>query len=348
MTLPAIAQRTRSGVTLPRPNFMHLQEMTDQLGLWEHAKHTAPRHEHGFCNDDNARALVIAAHERSRDMTDLADIYLRYVLDSRRPDGTFRNRRDSTGSWADEPGSDDSQGRVWWGLGAIAANAPRAWMKESALDAFEGSAVFDSPHLRANAYAALGAAEVHETQGGFEPAVELLDRTTAKIVSATRSGTTWPEARLTYDNARIPEALLAAGIALDDERRLVLGMRLLEWLVANESRGSRFSFTPVGGREPGGPGPAFDQQPIEAWAMADACHRALSSTGESHWRELTLRAGRWLLGENDSDTVMYDQESGATFDGLTPSGVNLNRGAESTLAGLGILQVAARLESDSS
>jgi len=347
MTSPAIAQRARGVVDLPGRNFTHLQDMTHQHGLWEHANHSAPRPEHGFCTDDNGRALVIAAHERSRDMTDLAGIYLRYVLDSRRPDGTFRNRRDSTGSWVDESGSDDSQGRAWWGLGAIAANAPLDWMQESALGAFESRAGFQSSHLRANAYAALGAAEILESRGGFQPAVEMLDRTTTTIVNATRSSTPWPEARLTYDNARIPEALLAAGIALDDERRIDVGMRLLEWLVANETRGNHFSFTPVGGREPGERGPAFDQQPIEAWAMADACHRALSSTGNSRWGALALRAATWLIGENDSHAVMYDTESGATFDGLTPGGVNLNQGAESTLAGLGILQVAARLGSGS-
>ena len=330
-------------IGLPQPNFAHLRELTNERGLWEHASYSIPRPEHGFCNEDNARALVIAAHDRTNGVSDLAAIHLQFVLDSRKSDGTFHNRRDSAGSWMDETGSDDSQGRAWWGLGAIAARSPKEWMQRAAFEEFESCATFESPHMRANAYAALGAAEVIEELGGFPPAVELLDRTSTSIAKAARTTIPWAQTRLTYDNARIPEALLAAGVALGDERRTMLGIRLLEWLTLHESRGDRFSFTPAGGRDPGDRDPGFDQQPIEAWAMADACYRALSVTGDSRWHEMVLRAGMWLLGENDAHAVMYEEETGATFDGLTPTGVNLNRGAESTLAGLGILQTVARL-----
>ncbi|HEY6634653.1 MAG TPA: glycosyltransferase, partial [Acidimicrobiia bacterium] len=309
-----------SGFSLPRPNFAHLRSLTDQRGLWEHARYDSPRPDHGFCNDDNARALVIASREMFEDVTDLAVIYLRYVLESRRPDGTFRNRCDAAGSWEEEAGSDDSQGRAWWALGAIAARPVAEWMRAPALSAFESSRGFESPHLRANAYAALGAAEVARSHSGFEPAVELLDRTTTSILRAARTAIPWPEGRLSYDNARIPEALVTAGDVLGDERRTSVGMRLLDWLTVNETRGSRFSFTPVAGRTPGEHGPAFDQQPIEAWAMADACHRALSVTGDLRWHELALRAGRWLLGANDAHVDMYDEASGGTYDGLTAHG----------------------------
>lgn len=216
-------------------------------------------------------------------------------------------------------------------------------MQQASLEAFESCAVFESPHLRANAYAALGAAEIVERARSFQPAIDLLDRTTSFLIRATRSAIPWPEAKLTYDNARIPEALLAGGHFLGDERRTAAGIRLIEWLAENETRGNHFSFTPVAGRAPGDRGPAFDQQPIEAWAMADACHRAFVTTGDCRWHELALRVGKWLFGNNDANAVMYDEASGGTYDGLTAIGVNLNRGAESTLAGLGVLQVAASL-----
>jgi hypothetical protein len=333
-------------VLLAQPSFSHLRGLTHERGLWEHADHATPRPGHGFCTDDNARALVITAHERIGSVSDLAAIYLRYVLEARNPDGTFHNRRDATGSWVDEVGSDDSQGRAWWGLGATAAFSPEEWMRQAALAEFESCTTFQSPHLRANAYAALGAAEVVEGHPDHPSAVDLLDRCSAIIARAAHTTIPWPEARLTYDNARIPEALLAAGLALGDQRRTITGIRLLEWLTTHETRGERFSFTPVGGRRPGDRDQAFDQQPIEAWAMADACSRVFSSTGEPRWRELSLRAVRWLLGENDSDAVLYRESTGATYDGLTASGVNLNQGAESTLSGLGALQIAARLRPD--
>lgn len=333
------------GFSFPPPNFAHLRYMTERRGLWEHADHSTPRPEHGFCTDDNARALVITAHERTEDVTLLAEIYLRYVLGSQMPDGSFRNRRDSAGAWAPERGSDDSQGRAWWGLGAMAARAPQEWMQEASLEAFESCAVFESSHLRANAYAALGAAEIVERAGSFQPAVDLLDRTSAMLTRAGHAAIPWPEVRLTYDNARIPEALLAAGLALGDERRTATGMRLIEWLVGRETRGVHFSFTPVAGRGPGESAPTFDQQPIEAWAMADGCYRAFLVTRDLRWHELALRAGAWLFGRNDARATMYDEDRGSTYDGLTGTGVNLNRGAESTLAGLGVLQVAAGLSS---
>lgn len=318
--------------------------MTDDRGLWEHADHGMPRPGHGFCNDDNGRALVITSHEQSEDVDDLASIYLRYVLDSRRPDLTFRNRRDSAGRWIDEIGSDDSQGRALWGLGAIAASAAGQWMEDEALDGFESCSVFESPHLRANAYAALGAAELIGSGKGRQSAFELLDRTSALIARQAGSVIPWPETRLSYDNGRIPQALIAAGVALGDERRTSVGMRLIEWLTSHETNGGHFSFTPVGGRSPGDREPGFDQQPIEAWSMADVCNQAYSVTGDYRWRALALRAGMWLLGANDARAVIYDEESGGTYDGLTATGVNLNQGAESTLAGLGILQIVAQIQ----
>ncbi len=333
-----------STLRLPQRNFAHLRDLTVNTGLWEHADHTVPRPEHGFCNDDNGRALVITSHEPNEDVADLAGTYLRYVLDSRRPDFTFRNRRDSAGTWIEDTGSDDSQGRVLWGLGAIAARPPRPWMEDLALEGFESCSVFESTHLRANAYAALGAAELIEHGKGIKSAFELLDRTTAFLFLATDSMSPWPETRLSYDNARIPQALIAAGVALGDERRTEVGIRLIEWLAGNETIGGQFSFTPVGGRPAGDREPRFDQQPIEAWAMADACQRALSATGDSRWGELALRACNWLLGKNDATVVMYNDQNGGTYDGMTANGVNLNQGAESTLAGLGILQIAAHIE----
>ena len=92
------------------------------------------------------------------------------------------------------------------------------------------------------------------------------------------------------------------------------------------------SFTPVGGAAPGTSKPAFDQQPIEAWAMADACGHAFARTGDpGGWRATGL-AVEWFRGANDGGVDMYDARSGGGFDGLTATGVNPNQGAESTLA----------------
>ena len=150
----------------------------------------------------------------------------------------------------------------------------------------------------------------------------------------------WPEPRLAYANAVLAEARLAAGVALGDPALVEEGLDLLAWLVAVETVGDHFSFTPVGGRGPGERGPALDQQPIEAAAMADACARAFAITGESRWAASTLLAAEWFLGANDVGLALFDPATGGGKDGLHSDRVNENMGAESTLAAITALQQA--------
>jgi hypothetical protein len=325
------------------PRFDHLYAMTDSIGLWEHARFSTPRVDHGYCTDDNARALVVVSRQSalSEDLTDLAATYLTFVLEARTSTGAFRNRRSAEGVWQDDAGSDDSQGRAWWGLGTASHSAPSEWMRRASADAFATCAAFDSPHLRANAYAALGAVEMLTSDPAHGAARDLLVRTSGVIAESARATIPWPETRLTYDNARLPDALLAAGTTLRDRGLVSAGIRLLEWLVAVETNDQHFSFTPTDGSPIGQPRPGFDQQPIEAWAMTDACYRAWRVTGHEVWRLRALRATRWLLGRNDTGMVLYDRDTGATHDGLQDGSINENQGAESTLAGIGALQITA-------
>lgn len=333
---------------LPTLRFDHLRGLTDRTGLWEHARFSAARFEHGFCTDDNARALVVVSRQAalSGGLADLAATYLAFVLEARTDAGAFRNRRAGDGSWQDRVGSDDSQGRAWWGLGTAAHIAPIEWMRHAGADAFATCTTFDSPHLRANAYAALGAVEMLSADPTHAPGRALLERTSGVIADAATSAIPWPEDRITYDNARLPDALMAAGTSLGDQRLVGIGLRLLEWLVTAETIHNHFSFAPAGGWSIGEPRPGFDQQPIEAWAMADACHRAWVITEDALWRVRALRAARWLMGVNDTGMSLYDPATGATFDGLHPESVNENQGGESTLAGIATLQVAAACDTD--
>ncbi len=154
----------------------------------------------------------------------------------------------------------------------------------------------------------------------------------------------WPEQRLAYDNARLAEARVAAGVTLEDSTLLDEGLALLDWLAANETLGDHFSFVPVGGRGPGELPPAFDQQPIEAGAMADACAAAFAATGDGYWADLAVRAAEWFLGRNDTGIPLFDAVSGGGCDGLMARGRNENQGAESTLALIGAFQQAARVQ----
>jgi hypothetical protein len=328
---------------LPAPNFDHLKALTNRLGLWEHSQLASPRLEHGFCTDDNARALVVVSRQVGSDpgLNELAAIYLAFVLEARTSRGGFHNRRSTEGAWVDDVGSDDSQGRAWWALGSVARRGHEPWMRRAGIAAFDECSYFTSTHLRSNAFAILGTVDLLVTEPTHVKAMDFLNRTSQVVTNAVRARIPWPEIRLTYDNARIPEALIAAGGALSDRRMIDTGVRLLEWLLGVETDGDHFSFTPVGGWQSGEPRPGFDQQPLEAAAMAEACYRAWTITGSTVWRVRALRAAHWLFGRNDTGAVLYDEATGGTCDGLQKDSVNQNQGAESTLAGLATLQIAS-------
>jgi hypothetical protein len=327
---------------LPGPNFAHLAHMTDHRGVWEHAEFAAPRVEHGYCTDDNARALIVLGRvqDPTADLIELEEIYLAFLHHAQLPTGGFVNRRNPDGTWSHGIGSDDSQGRAIWALGSIAGHGPTPWMKDIALAMFDAHRDFRSPSPRANAFAVLGAGEVLMSHPDHHAALQVMQRCVGHLGFSDDPSWPWPEGRLAYDNARIPEALLLAGMLLPDDDLIDAGLRLLEWLVAIETLDGHFSFTPTGGWAQGEPRPGFDQQPVEAAAIADACTRAWALTGDRRWKDAVAMAGRWFMGDNDAGLSLYDPLTGGCGDGLGRDYANLNQGAESTLAALSVLQHA--------
>ncbi len=200
------------------PSFAHLRRLTDEGGLYEHAQGIVPRREHGYCLDDVARALVVVSRETEPDsiQDDLAAQYLFFVLAAQSGDGRFRNRRGTDLSWQGQPSVEDCWGRGLWGLGAAVSGQGEPHLRDSALTAFERGAGWRSPHSRAMAFAALGAAEVLSVVPEHRGALELI-AAAAQMIGGLEAGGgwLWPEPRLTYANAVLPEALLVAGTALD-------------------------------------------------------------------------------------------------------------------------------------
>jgi hypothetical protein len=195
------------------------------------------------------------------------------------------------------------------------------------------------------AFAVLGADEVLAVRPGDRVGLDLL-RAAVEVVGCrpTRASWPWPEPRLSYANALIPDAMMAAGSALGRQNLVDDGLDLLAWLLDHETRDGHLSVTPVGGSGPGDPRPAFDQQPIEVAALADACARAFALTADDRWAAGADLAVAWFLGDNDARAAMWDPESAGGYDGLRADGPNLNQGAESTLALVSTLQHARRLE----
>ncbi len=328
------------------PVFDHLLRMTDRRGTFEHARLAEPDPEHGYCTDDVARALVVATREPGLDRTlnGLAGTALRFLAEAQALTGGCRNRMDSKGNWVDEPALEDAWGRCLWGLGTAAAHSDVAWARQSAVMQFERGAQERSPWPRAMAFAALGAAELLTFDPDNRPARLLMIDYAASVAEPNGDPVwPWPEPRLTYANAALPEAFIAAGVVLEDSSLRQRGLDLLAWLLATETTDGHFSVTPVAGRGPSDPRPAFDQQPLEVSSLADACARAAAVDNDARWPEGVRAAAAWFNGANDAGQLMWDPETGGGFDGLHADGVNRNQGAESTLAVLSTLQHAQRL-----
>ncbi len=328
-------------------SFGHVLSMTDGIGMFEHADHTEPRREHGYCTDDVARLLIVAAREPdgSQAVRELARTAFRFLAASQSATGRTRNRRDVHGRWHGRHGVEDCWGRSVWAFGTAARRAPEDWMRSSAMSYFNHGVKQRSPHRRAMVFAALGAAEVVEYDPRHERARHLLADTIIAIGPlSTEAGWPWPEARLSYANAALPEVLIAAGQLLDRPDVLADGLTLLHWLLDRETVDGHLSPSPVGGAgHDDGPG-RFDQQPIEVAALADACARAHAVTGDDDWRRAVDLAIGWFAGDNDLGAVMWDADTHGGYDGLTPNGPNLNQGAESTLALVSTLQHARRAD----
>ena len=335
-------------MTIPLPSFDHIVAMSDDVGTFEHADHAEPRRSHGYCTDDMARLLVVVAREPqpSRAVVEVGRTAFRFVADAQGVAGHVRNRRTARGRWEGRRGVEDCWGRSVWAFGTAVRRAPEAWMRQSALSYFGHAVEQRSPWRRAMAFAALGAAEVLAVNLRHGRARDVLvDAVTTIGPIGTEAGWPWPEPRLAYANAVLPEALLAAGDLLARPDVVEDGLALLRWLLDRETVDGHLSPTAVGGAGPGDRPPAFDQQPIEVAAMADACARAAAVTGDAGWRRGIELATQWFVGDNDAGVVMWDPRTGGGYDGLHAAGPNLNQGTESTIALISTLQHARMLAS---
>ena len=327
-----------------KPDLSAVERMSDATGILQHAIYSVPDRHHGYCIDDNARALIlmsqlpdIAPEIRDRWMT----VYAAFVQFAWNPDRRrFRNFMAFDRRWTEAEGSEDSNGRAIWALGVTARDAHAQKHRDWAATLFDQTAgiAFELGSPRAQAFAMLGAAAMEEAHPGHALARDILRRfgegLIALLDAARRPEWQWFEIVLAYDNARLPEALLRAGKVLDRADFVATGVETLDWIMARQTS-PQGRFRAVGtesfGREYADPLP-FDQQPLEAQATIDACAAAHLVTGEARWASAAMQAYRWYLGANDLDLPLATVPDGGCFDGLMPTGLNRNQGAESILA----------------
>jgi glycosyltransferase involved in cell wall biosynthesis len=345
--LEAVRQdATPSAATLP-PRVMldHFELMCDDTGLLQHAIHSIPDRRHGYCVDDNARALLVSSVLNSPGERPMAEAlcvrFAAFVQHAWNADRKrFRNFMSYDRRWLEDVGSEDSHGRSLWALGECARGdsspSRRRWASALFLEALPSAEAFASP--RAWAFALLGlAAYINpRTVNPYLSAVRkrLADKLISSLASAETPEWVWFERSLAYENARMPQALLLSGIAACEPSWVGGGLRSLRWLMKLQTAPSG-CYRPVGsksfGEELQAPQP-FDQQPLEATATISACRAAWRADSDPRWRAEALRAFSWFLGRNDLSISLVDVETGSCSDGLHPDRANENRGAESVVS----------------
>jgi hypothetical protein len=347
-----------AGKMLPEVRLGHFIAMCDDTGLFQHALYTVADRAHGYCIDDNARAILLAcalgAGAGETVPAPLAASFAAFVQHAWNPAlGRFRNFMGFDRRWLEEAGSEDSHARTLWALGVSArddADVPRRrWAAALFEEALPIAGVFTSP--RAWAFTLLGLAAFMQTEratikaGMLQKA--LADQLMAVLQAVETQDWVWFEEGLSYDNARLPQALLVTGEALHVPAYIEAGLKTLRWLVARQTSPAGY-FRPVGTegfKDIRKPPEKFDQQPVEAAATISACLAAARLREGAGWSEEAERAFSWFRGKNDLLVALADEVTGGCRDGLHPDRANENQGAESVLSYLlGLCEMRAMAE----
>jgi hypothetical protein len=341
---------------LPELKLDHVNALTDDTGMLQHAIFTIPNRGEGHTTDDNARALIFTvmlerlakanskdAKEKARlPVADFSARYLSFLEHAFHPaNGRFRNFLGYDRRWNEPVGSEDCHGRALWSLGTVLGRSTNQGLRSAAGRLFElsvpAAVEFHSP--RAAAYTLLGIQEYLNSYPGDRDAQKVRSALSRRLLemyeSIRRPDWKWFENVVAYGNARLPQALLLVGSAGSDDRMVSAALEALDWLMKTQHCETNHHFVPIGSQgfyRQDGEKARFDQQPIEAAGAVSACLEAFRVTGDNRWRGEAWSAFNWFLGGNDLQLPLYDSVTGGCRDGLHPERANQNQGAESTLS----------------
>lgn len=342
-----VAKRPGLPLSLPEVRLDHLYRLTDDTGILQHATYSTPNRDHGYCTDDNARALLVAAMSfrllNDGKVVPYMERYLSFLHHAWNNDAKrFRNFMSYDRRWLDDDGTEDVIARCIWALGYLVTHPPAEQDLSMALNLFHQAA--DSTrrvkHPRSQALCIVGFHYYLRRFGEATHIRELMESMAgelhAKYKESQGPDWRWLDNRLTYNNARIPQSLILAGGMLDNDEMLNCGLESLLWLLKSQTspEGNLSVVGNDGWWVRGRKKAQFDQQPIEAVALVEACKAAYKANGDHEWLSHMRRCFEWYLGRNDLEASMVDFKTRGCADGLNSEGINLNQGAESTLCWL--------------
>lgn len=329
---------------MPAFTLAHIQRLTDDTGIVQHAKYGIPNLKEGYCLDDNSRALILTIlayqQNKSKIALDLLPIYLSYIQYMQLEDGNFRNFLSFKREYLDEVGTEDSFGRTVWALGYLINNAPNNSYREFGKELFLKSIPHFASlkHLRGIANTIIGLTHFIHAHPYDEHIKNLLDQLAEPLKTAYRAHRAedwhWFEEKLTYDNAILPLALISHYEISKDQESKDIAFESLEFLTQKTLVNGYLN--PVGNDgwlfKDGGEMAIYDQQAIETMGMVMVYFKAYEITHDLTYIKQMYLSYQWFLGENSLQIPLYDYETKGCGDGLQSHGINRNQGAESTLA----------------
>ncbi len=353
VSLPAPIVSKLQSYEFPKLRMGHFLSLCDGTGMLQHSVYSVPDRAHGYCIDDNARALLFANTIPNSGEAPVPDIvvarFAAFIQHAWNPDTRrFRNFMSYDRRWLEASGSEDSHGRTLWALAECARNdtdpSRSKWAAALFKTALPVVEEFSSP--RAWAFSLLGldayCAVANEDLVADRLRRQLAERLVRLFSETATADWNWFENLLAYDNARLPQALIQTGLSTDTPSYIDMGLRSLRWLMAVQTTQTGH-FRPVGTQSFGSLDKkpvAFDQQPVEASATISACYAAWRADSGVEWLVGATRAFAWFLGENDLQMPLIDLDTGSCSDGLHPDRPNENKGAESVLSYLlGLVEI---------
>ncbi len=328
---------------LPPFSLAHINRLTDDTGIIQHAKFGIPNLKEGYCLDDNSRALlmVLMAYQQMKNKCalELSPIYLSYIHYMQNADGTFRNFLSFSRNYLDEIGSEDSFGRTIWALGYLLHNAPNdAYFQTGRLLFFNAAPNFEKlESIRGIANTMIGICFYLKSNPSDDSMTERLRSMANVLVKHYNDNQSddwrWFESLLAYDNGILPLALLHSAEILNDEKITKVAIESMDFLTKNTIKDNYLSI--IGNEKwfkKDGERSVFAQQPIDAMAMILMYHQAFYLTKNKDFLNKLYTSFLWFLGENDLRMSLYDFETQGCCDGFENYGVNRNQGAESSLA----------------
>ena len=279
----------------------HFLSMCDDTGLFQHAVHSVPDRSHGYCVDDNARALLLACALNNPGEQRLSEVltarFAAFVQHAWNPDTRrFRNFMGFNRTWLEDSGSEDSHGRTLWALGECArsdASPSRADGRPPCLPRrlpprrLSLARAWAFTLLGLDAYCAVAPDDFHAQE--VRPA--LADRLMAMSRIGRDAGLGMVRGR-----ACLRQRALAAG--LDGDRHGDANARLCRCRVeipalADDTTNRIDGSFPPGRhrrlRRAAAAARAFDQQPVEATATIAACLTAWRADGDAEWKAIAAK-----------------------------------------------------------